>query len=58
MRGERIGTGGKPDVALLFDHHLEEFESKVLPPCKSNDSRGLDGQRWNPNPLHSLSQQP
>lgn len=31
QRGEQIGTGGKPAVALRFDHHLEEFESQVLP---------------------------
>lgn len=30
-RGGRIGTGGKPVVALRFDHGLTAFKSKVLP---------------------------
>ncbi|KZM78407.1 polysaccharide deacetylase family protein [Cellulosimicrobium sp. I38E] len=33
-RGGRIGTGGKPVVALRFDHHLDAFEAKVLPLLK------------------------
>lgn len=31
QRGTVIGTGGKPAIALRFDHHLPEFEEKVLP---------------------------
>jgi hypothetical protein len=30
-RGGSIGTGGKPAVALRFDHHYDDFERKVLP---------------------------
>lgn len=30
-RGGRIGTGGVGVVALRFDHHLNDFQSKVLP---------------------------
>ncbi|RUQ14385.1 hypothetical protein D8M31_00205 [Corynebacterium genitalium] len=30
-RGEVIGTGGKPAIALRFDHHLDSFDRKVLP---------------------------
>ncbi|MDO5618017.1 polysaccharide deacetylase family protein [Kocuria sp.] len=30
-RGGRIGTGGKPVVALRFDHGLTNYKSKVLP---------------------------
>jgi len=30
-RGGRIGTGGKGAVALRFDHHLVDFQAKVLP---------------------------
>lgn len=31
QRGGQIGTGGKPAVALRFDHHLDDFGAKVLP---------------------------
>ncbi|WJY91884.1 Polysaccharide deacetylase [Corynebacterium faecale] len=31
QRGEIIGTGGKPAIALRFDHHLDDFRVKVLP---------------------------
>lgn len=31
QRGEIIGTSGKPAIALRFDHHLGDFENKVLP---------------------------
>lgn len=34
QRGEQIGTGGKPAIALRFDHHLEDFHTKVLPLLK------------------------
>ena len=34
QRGGQIGTGGKPAVALRFDHHLADFETKVLPLLK------------------------
>lgn len=30
-RGEVIGTGSKPAIALRFDHHLNDFGTKVLP---------------------------
>lgn len=30
-RGRRIGTAGRAAVALRFDHHLDQFEAKVLP---------------------------
>lgn len=34
QRGEIIGTDGKPAIALRFDHHLGDFEEKVLPLLK------------------------
>lgn len=33
-RGRVIGTGGKPAIALRFDHHLAPFGVKVLPLLK------------------------
>lgn len=33
-RGRVIGTGGKPAIALRFDHHLNSFGEKVLPLLK------------------------
>lgn len=33
-RGGVVGTGGKPAIALRFDHHLQQFGDKVLPHLK------------------------
>ena len=33
-RGGVVGTGGKPAIALRFDHHLQQFGDKVLPLLK------------------------
>lgn len=33
-RGGVVGTGGKPAIALRFDHHLVQFGAKVLPHLK------------------------
>ena len=33
-RGGVVGTGGKPAIALRFDHHLQQFGAKVLPLLK------------------------
>ena len=33
-RGGVVGTGGKPAIALRFDHHLQQFGNKVLPLLK------------------------
>ena len=31
QRGGATGTGGKPAISLRFDHHLNDFGTKVLP---------------------------
>ena len=33
-RGGVVGTGGKPAIALRFDHHLQQFGDKALPLLK------------------------
>lgn len=45
-RGGIIGTGGKPAVALRFDHHLPAFKTKILPLLKQH--RLPWGQMLNP----------
>lgn len=30
-RGRRIGTGGKAAITLRFDHHLDQFNDKIVP---------------------------
>lgn len=35
-RGGRIGTNGKAAIALRFDHHFAQFNSKVMPLLRAN----------------------
>lgn len=35
-RGGRIGTNGKAAIALRFDHHFAQFDSKVMPLLRAN----------------------
>ena len=35
-RGGRIGTNGKAAIALRFDHHFAQFDSKVMPLLRTN----------------------